>query len=312
MKNDLAPVPRDCKSSSFPPVVAAGKATQITFFRPQRAKGSFCLKSTERKTLFPPRRLSMKKWLIALAALVILLAAGVIILLFSLNSITEKAVNTQGPKITGTAVHLDKADISLLSGTGTFSGFSVGNPAGFSGPDAATVGSVSARIDMGSVFKDVIIVHNVTVDSPHLIYELGKNTSNFDVILKNVESYADKNEGASDSMAASSGASDDASKKKVIIDELVIRNAKATLSVPLLKLNVNVPLPEIRLTDIGRKESGIGFAKTALIVGKEVTRTLAKEAEKQTKNVGDTLIKGGEKAGDKAKNLLKEGLGLFK
>lgn len=255
----------------------------------------------------------MKKWLIALAALVILLVAGVIILLFSLNSIVEKAVNTEGPKITETSVHLDKADISLFSGKGVFSGFTVGNPAGFSGSHAATVDSISVALDTGTVFKDVVIVRNVTVDGPELVYELGKDTSNFDVLLKNIRNYADRNEHKeSVASAASDKSEDNASKKKVIIDELVIRNAKATLLVPLLKFTVHVPLPEIRLTDIGRKESGTTFARTALIVATEVSRKLAEATAEQTKHMGSVLLKNGEKAEDKAKNLLKEGLKLFK
>ena len=269
----------------------------------------------------------MKKWLIALAALIVLLAAGVTILFFSLNSIVEKAVNTEGPKITGTSVHLDKADISVFSGNGVFRGFSVGNPAGFSG-HAATVGSVAVDLDTSTVFKDVIIIRKIAVDNPELVYELGRKTSNFDVILKNIRDYADSH----DEGAASSGSEtkkneakkdDEKSKKKVIIDELIIRNARATLSVPMLKLSVQVPLPEIRLTDIGRKESGASFARTALIVAEEVSRTLAEVTAAQTKNIGSTLLKdgeivgsdllkGGEKAGDKAKNLLKDGLNLFK
>lgn len=255
----------------------------------------------------------MKKWLIALAALVILLIAGVVILFFSLNSIVEKTVNTEGPKITGTAVHLDKADLSLFSGKGVFSGFTVGNPAGFSDSHAATVQSISVALDSGTVFKDVIIVRNVTVDGPDLVYELGKDTSNFDVILKNVRNFEDRNESRESNSSASAVKTDDgASKKKVIIDELVIRNAKATLVVPLLKFSVHVPLPEIRLTDIGRRESGASFAKAALLVATEVSRTLAEATAEQTKHLGSVLLKDGDKAGDKAKNLLKKGLKLFK
>ncbi|WP_294485128.1 hypothetical protein [uncultured Mailhella sp.] len=264
----------------------------------------------------------MKKWLIALAALIVLLAAGVTILFFSLNSIVEKAVNTEGPKITGTSVHLDKADISLFSGNGVFRGFSVGNPAGFSG-HAATVGAVAVDLDTSTVFKDVVVIRRIAVDNPELVYELGRKTSNFDVILKNIQDYADSHDEGAASSGGETKKDDEKSTKKVIIDELIIRNARATLSVPMLKLSVQVPLPEIRLTDIGRKESGASFARTALVVVKEVSRTLAEATAAQTKNIGSTLLKGGEtvgsdllkggeKAGDTAKNLLKDGLNLFK
>ena len=264
----------------------------------------------------------MKKWLIALAALIVLLAAGVTILFFSLNSIVEKAVNTEGPKITGTSVHLDKADISLFSGNGVFRGFSVGNPAGFSG-HAATVGAVAVDLDTSTVFKDVVVIRRIAVANPELVYERRRTTTNFDVILKNIQDYADSHDEGAASSGGETKKDDEKSTKKVIIDELIIRNARATLSVPMLKLSVQVPLPEIRLTDIGRKESGASFARTALVVVKEVSRTLAEATAAQTKNIGSTLLKGGEtvgsdllkggeKAGDTAKNLLKDGLNLFK
>lgn len=267
----------------------------------------------------------MKKWLVALAALIILLAAGVMILFFSLNSIVEKTVNSEAPKITQSAVHLDKADISLFSGSGIFSGFSVGNPAGFSGGDALQVGSIAVKLDTGTVFKDVIVVRNITVDSPEIMYELGKNTSNVDVLLQNIQNYADSHEKAGNTASAENAEKRDAGKaeKKVIIDELIIRNARANLRVPVLKLSVHVPLPEIRLTDIGRKESGSSFARSAVIIVKEISRTLAEVTASQTRHLGSTLLKsgeeagsallkGGEKAEDKAKNLLKEGINLFK
>ena len=257
------------------------------------------------------RRLSMKKWLIALAALIVLLAAGVMMLLFSLNSIVEKAVNTEGPNITGTSVHLDKADISLLAGKAALSGFTLGNPAGFSG-DAVKLGSVAVELDTGTVFKDVIVIRKVAVDSPELFYVLGNNESNFDVILRNIQNYADSHESKDGAASGSQPADKEGSGKKVIIDELVIRNAKAALSVPKLGLSVTAPLPEIRLTDIGREKSGTSFASTALLVTKSVTRALADATVTQTKNLGSTLLKTGENAGTKAKSLLKDGLSLFK
>lgn len=258
-------------------------------------------------------RLSMKKILVALAALVILLAAGVLILFVFLNSIVEKAVNTEGPKLTGTPVHLEKVDISLLSGSGVFSGFTIGNPEGFSEGHAVSVGSVAVDLDTSTVLKDVIIIRKIDIDQPELVYELNKDTSNFDVLLQNIQKYADSHERKNDDSAGSADTADtEKAQRKVIIDELIIRNAKASLKVPMLKLSVKVPLPEIRLTDIGREGSGTSIARSALLVIKEISRTLAETTTTQTKKIGSTLIKEGENAGSKAKNLLKEGMGLFR
>lgn len=272
----------------------------------------------------------MKKWLVALAALVIVLAAGVLVLILSLNGIVEKAVNEEGPKYTGTSVHLDKADISLFSGTGTFSGFTLGNPEGFSGPWAAKVDSATVTLDTGTVLDDTIVIPGIVIDSPELVYELGNGTSNFDAILRNVKKKDGGNGGEGSAPSGLDGAENDRTDRKVIIDELVIRHARTTLSIPQLKLSVTVPLPDIRLTDIGRKSAGATIAEASAIVLAELTRTLSENAADQTKdvgklllkggegaaeqakNAGSALLKGGENAGDAARNLLKEGLGAFR
>lgn len=265
---------------------------------------------------------SMKKWLIALATLVVLLIAGVVILFFSLSSIVVKAVNTEGPNITQTAVHLDTADISLFSGTGVFNGFTIGNPEGFSG-NAVSVQSIVAAIDTSTAFSDTIVIPLIEINRPELVYELSRDTSNFDVLLKNVQSYAGSGEAKTGKPSA---ADTEKSGRKVIIDELIIRDAKATLSVPLLKLSVDVPLPEIRMKNIGRENAGVSIGTGAVLVMKEVTGKLVEAASSQSRNLSSALMKGGENvgdaakgllkegenAGDKAKNLLKEGLGLFK
>lgn len=262
----------------------------------------------------------MKKWLVALAVLVVLLASGAVFLLSSLNGIVVKTVNEEGPKYTGTTVHLDKADISLLSGTGTFSGLTLGNPEGFSGPWAAKVGSAAVVLDTGTVFDDTIVIPSIVIESPELVYELGKKSSNFETILRNIRA-RDKSDAAetSSSGAAAAGDAEKKAKKKVIIDTLTISNARATLSIPEFRLSVTVPLPEIRLTDIGRKSRGATMAEAGAIVLEELTKKLSENAADQTKNAGALLLKGGEKAAgeaktveEKARNLLKEGFGAFR
>ena len=154
---------------------------------------------------------SMKKWLIALTTLVVLLVAGVAILFFSLNSLVEKAVNTEGPKITQTAVHLDNADISLFSGTGLFNGFTVGNPAGFTG-HAASVKSMVVQVDTATVLDETIVIPLIDIDGPELVYELSKETSNFDVLMQNIKNYAESHEKKSEHAAASHSDAADSDK----------------------------------------------------------------------------------------------------
>ena len=269
---------------------------------------------------FPPFLLlveaSVKKWLIAPVVLVVLLAGAAAALFFALNSIVEKGVNTIGPELTGTAVHLEKADISLFSGTGMFTGFTVGNPEGFSVGHAVSIGSLSVAVDTSTVLKETIVIPKIEIDHPAILYELNKETSNIETILKHVQSIADKEKGNEGQQAGTSSETPEKSKKKVIIDELVIRDAQATLLIPMLKLSVSIPLPEIRLTGIGREGSGVTIAQSAVLILKEMKASLeastVKLRETQLKDAKNALLRQGKDTEEKAKGLLKEGLNLFK
>lgn len=259
---------------------------------------------------------SMKKWLIVPAVLVVIIAAAAVALLVSLNSVIEKGVNTIGPELTGTAVHLEKADVSLFSGKGVFSGFTVGNPEGFSKSSAVSVGAVSVAVEPATVLEDTIIIPRIEIDHPAILYELNKESSNIETILKHVQSLADKEQAAPGGGQQAAPETADKSRKKVIIDELIIRDAQATLLIPLLQLSVSVPLPEIRLTGIGREGAGLSFAQTAALVLKETLRSLeastVKLREVPLKDAKDALLRQGRNTEEKARNLLKEGLNFLK
>ena len=261
---------------------------------------------------------SMKKWFIIPAVLVLLLAGSATALLLSLNSLIVREVNTVGPELTGTAVRLEKADVSLFSGTGVFSGFTVGNPKGFADAPALSVGSVSMELVPSSVLNEAVVIPKIEIIRPDVLYELAEDTSNIEAILKHVRHVAEKNKTGSGEAAQAEPSAEAKKKleKKVIIDELIIREAKATIRIPVLKLSVSLPLPEIRITGIGREGSGVTLAQGAVIVLKEVKAALESAAvsfrEKQFKEAKDTLLREGRTTEEKAKALWKEGLNLFK
>jgi len=262
----------------------------------------------------------MKKWMLILGGLAALVIGAAAALLVSINPIVEAGVNMYGPDITGTHVFLKKADISVFSGKGSLHGFTLGNPKGYNAPHAVKVDSLSMELDKDSLLEDVIVIRRIAVDSPDIIYEISKKSNNFDDIIKNVKQMAGAAEKSATRNDVKADAKDEGAGKKVVIDELIIRNAKAAVSIPMLKLNISVPLPEIRLTDIGRdksgKSNGVTMAEAAERVLKALSGSLGTASRQVSGNVQSGTKQAVEKTRDTLKatgDKLKEGLGsLFK
>jgi len=191
----------------------------------------------------------VKKVLIGLGVLVVIIAVGVYVFLGSLNDIVRAAVEKVGSDMTQTNVSLNEVDIELTSGKGALRGFSVTNPKGFSDDDAFKFDEVSVVLDIASVRSDPIIIKEVIIQGPAVVYEFGDNGgSNLDQLNKNVQS-----------KAGAGGKSSGGDKKapNIIIENLYLRDGSVAVVAPLLNEKMSVPLPTVHLKDIG-KDGGKG------------------------------------------------------
>ncbi len=186
----------------------------------------------------------MKKILIGVGVLVVIVAVGVFVLLGSLNGIVKAAVEKIGSDLTQTKVTLSEVDIEETSGKGTLRGFRVTNPDGFSKDDAFKFDEVSVTIDAASILSDPVIIKEIVVVGPEIVYEFGDSGTNLDRPNKNVQSKAGSGGG---------GASD---SPKFVIENLYLRDGKVAVQAPLLDEKISVPLPTIHLTDIGKQGRG--------------------------------------------------------
>lgn len=208
----------------------------------------------------------MKKMLIGVAIVAVLAIGGVAYFASNIDSVIKAAVEKFGSEATRTEVTLSSVDVSLESGTASLNGFRMGNPAGFKTDKAMSFGKVSIKIDHSSLTSDIMVIKEVVIAGPDIIYESGSGGSNFDVIQKNVDAYA-KSLGAGGKQA--SGKEGEA---KIIIEHLYVRDGKVALNSPLLLgKTVSVPLPEIHLKDIGKKENGASPGEVASQLMDEIT-----------------------------------------
>jgi uncharacterized protein involved in outer membrane biogenesis len=253
----------------------------------------------------------MKKIFIVTAGIIFL--AILIAFVFGfvmLGSVVKAGVEKVGPMVTKVPVKLDGAAVSIFNGKGTLSGFEIGNPEGYKTPNAIKVGSVGVAVVPKSVFGDKIIIRSINVQAPEITYETGLKQNNLNQILENVKSVA----GASES--AQSGGSKQ--PKKLQVDEFVIAGGKINVSATMMGgQSATLPLPEIRLSNLGQgpegitpaelaekaiaaianatakavAEGGVALAKDAAKMGTDSAKKVGAEATKSLQKVGDMFKK---------------------
>jgi uncharacterized protein involved in outer membrane biogenesis len=196
----------------------------------------------------------MKRVAIGLAALAVILVVGVLVLYSSLGAIITKAVNSVGPEIIQAKVNLDETVIDATSGKGALHGLLIGNPKGFETESAFKMDKIEIALDTGSLTSDTIVINKIDIQAPEVTYELGGGGSNIDAIQKNVDAFVKKYAGASETKEKSEA------KKggtKMVIDHVYVKGGKVNIRATLLGgKSMTVPLPDIHLKDIGKKEKG--------------------------------------------------------
>ncbi len=217
----------------------------------------------------------------------------------NINPIIKDSVQTYGSEITKVAVSLNEVDISPWSGKGKLAGLTVGNPKGYGTDSAFKLGVVTVDLDVGSVTEDTVIIHEIVIAGPQVTYEFGPGGSNIDVIRKNVESFlggGKKSDGGGGSSQPSGEARSEEDGKKIVIENLIIRDGNVSVSAALLKgKKLSVPLPSIHLKDIGKDKGGASPGEVA-------EKIMASVTDGATKAVGSLNISG----------LIKDASGMIK
>jgi hypothetical protein len=259
----------------------------------------------------------MKRWLLiggALGVGLIVLVIIVIVYVYSsLDSLIKAAVEKVGSKITQVEVQLDEVEISVTSGQGALRGLTVGNPKAFETANAFRLGEVSLKIDIGTVTKDTVVIKEILISAPQVTYEFGPTGSNIDAIRRNVDAFMATQRTGSKGESKPKDSDDEG--RKLIIENLYVRDGKVGVSATMLKgKTLSAPLPNIYLTDIGKKKGGATpgevVEKVLGSIGQEAKNAVgtlnignvmdtAKEgmagakatAEEATKDVGGTLKK---------------------
>lgn len=209
------------------------------------------------------------KRLILLAALLIIVAAGLIVFaLTRIDAIFKAGVEKGGTWAMGVQTTLASADVQLTQGSVSMSGLTVANPPGYKSDKFLGLGSGSIQVALPTIDKPVIEVPSLKLADIRVNLEKAGGKANYKVILDNLA----KLKGSS-TQPASPG-----SEKKFIIHEVEIKNV--TVHVDLLPLGVggavgaltqvDVPIEEIKLKNVGTASGGLPAADLAMVIVKAV------------------------------------------
>ena len=233
----------------------------------------------------------MKKIATILLVVAALIGGALFWLSGNIDGLIKDAIENYGSAMTQAKVSVGAVKIAPADGKGTISHLAIANPAGFKTAYALKVARIDVDIDIASVTRDVVVIRNIAVVAPDVIYEKGDRMTNFDAIQKNIAAYLGPADGRKEG-------------KKLIVEQLTIRDAKAQASAAFMNgKTVSVPLPDITMKNVGRAKGGI----TPGELGQEVAGALK---AKLTGAVSfDRLMKSAGEALDKAGSAIK---GLFK
>lgn len=251
------------------------------------------------------------------AVIIILVAVVAGVFYFNLDKIIIAAVEKYGSEVTQTDVVLNEVDLDLTSGKGALSGFSVGNPSGFSEPTAVQFNTVAVNVDIPNTNDKLIHITEIRIEQPAITYEVNETTNNLDAIQKNIDTFMKEN-GMSGGEQKEEASSEEG--PKLIIDNIYINGGKVTVKATvLLDQKVEGKLADIHMQDIGKSEGGASPEEVAALlvneisgsamavvtdlgIGKTVGTLLDNAGDLANKvGVGDAAVKAGEISKDAGK-----------
>ena len=173
-----------------------------------------------------------------------------------LDRAIKTGIETIGPKITGTAVSLDRVNISVPTGNGRVKGLVVGNPKGFHTNSAFRLGNSRIKFDPTSVFFGKLIIEEILIEKPEITYEVNFSGNNLEKIQHNVEAFSRKHglngTGASGSQRRISGA------KLVQINHFIVQDPRLNVSASIFRGRfLTFELDDIHLRNIGKASGGV-------------------------------------------------------
>ena len=237
------------------------------------------------------RETKMKKLLIAIVVLVAVGAGAAYYLSSNAGGIIRDGVVEYLPPMIGADVELARVNLDARAGSASLNNLVIYNPEGFNSDHAFKIDNMSLKLDIQSLTSDVIHINEVRLEAPDMIYEIGRNGNNVGRLQENVTKYVESlNLESSDS------------ELKYIIDHVYINGTKVKIVSDLLGgRGAGVTLPDLHITDIGKRENGAIATDVLKQILGVVNASVSKVAQSEV--LGDVVGGAKDAAGNVVKGL---------
>ncbi|HVW21723.1 MAG TPA: hypothetical protein VHC86_10955 [Opitutaceae bacterium] len=237
-----------------------------------------------------------KKTLLWIAGIVLAVLVGVyLVASFGMGAIVRSEINRRGPELTQTPVRLGLAEISPFDGTGTLTDLTVGNPKGWSAPDAFRLRKIHVDLQPRSLLSHEIVINEISIEEPELTYETKLVASNIGDLIRNIKKSTDGRSKAAGAQGAPA--------RTFIIRKLKLAGGHLKFGVG--PTAVTLDMPAIEFDNLGTAGKGI----TADQLSVSLMRIIATSVVKTTTG---TVGKVGSGLGTAAELALKGSFGVLK
>ncbi len=239
--------------------------------------------------------MKMIGWIVGLVLVAV--AAGIGYLVFNSGSLIKSGLEDIGPDYLGADVKVGSVKLELTDGFAQIQNLQIGNPTGFEGPYAMKLDEVRVTLDIANTNSDLVVIKNMVIDGASIAAIAKGQRTNFQQLMDNVDK-------AMVSFDSSTNTSSSTDETKFIVDQFVFTNAQVSMNSDLLGA-MNLPIPDIRLNNIGRNSNGVTAAGLTQEIMQPITQALAQAAVKQGLDIEGVKSRAVEKIRNKLKSKLK-------
>ncbi len=210
----------------------------------------------------------MRRVLIAVIGLAVVGIGITVFVMFNLDEFVKDAVQSFASEATGTPVNVAEVKLELDSDRASIIGLKVSNPNGFSDSNIFELDMISAQIDTATLNQNPIIINEVVISGPSVLYEINRSgRSNVDVLKSNL---------AQSNSRADSNSDDPEDGLRMVIRKLTIEGGRATVQIKALGgRKQTVTLPTIELSDIGEKSGGVTSVEVTRILSSKILEAVS-------------------------------------
>jgi uncharacterized protein involved in outer membrane biogenesis len=207
----------------------------------------------------------MKIWKWIVLGVIALVVIVVLAIYFSLNGIVRSTVQKQATSSLNLKTTVGSANVSLIGTSLGLSNVQIASPQGFSAPEMFTLDGLQVDVSLGQLRQDPIRIAAINIKQPTLVIEQSGGKFNFQALMSQ----------------PSKAPPDNSQPMKLIIDDLVVSDAKVVLrpGIPGVAQEIPVTIPTLEMKGVGTGEGNQNGAAIKDVVMDVITALSSKAAD---------------------------------